>query len=113
MAGSGVFAGVGFSGQYANGPIPATTTTTIAWHSEVNVGVGLGGSGSLDIAPSGSSVGGYSGRLPGGRVGLAVGAAAGTGVSTTTTVPSMTFRDMLKSIPGVGKIIPNATNKGC
>ena len=101
MVGTGVFAGIGISAQYANSQIPAAMTSTSSWHSEINVGVGLGGSGSIDIAHSGSSVGGYSGRFPGGRVGFAVGLAAGTGVSTTSTVPSLTIREMLESIPGV------------
>ena len=44
MVGTGIYGGVGISGQVGGGTIPSGITTTDTWHSELNVGGGIGGS---------------------------------------------------------------------
>jgi hypothetical protein len=113
MVGTGIFAGVAFSGQYADGAISPVPTSTRALHSEINVGAGYGGSASLDIGLSGTSVAGYDTRLPGGRIGFAAGAAAGIGLSTISTIPGRTIRQTLQSVPHLRNYVSDSTAKDC
>lgn len=99
FVGAGVFAGVGIGVAGGQGSVPDGITSTTTIHSEVNVGAGLGGSASFDLAADGTlGAGGYAGNLPGGRLGVGLGAAAGVGVSTITSVGAPTLRDLLRSL---------------
>ena len=90
IVGTGTYAGwsVTFSGS--NGSIPDYVNSTMAFHNETNIAVGVGGGYSFDVAPDGStSVSGYRGGLGGG-------AASGVGGSLTTTVPLFTIGQLLQ-----------------
>jgi hypothetical protein len=52
---AGGFIGVGLSGQYAGGAVPAEINTTTAVHIEGNVGAGVAGGFTVDMPIDGDS----------------------------------------------------------
>ena len=98
MVGSGVYAGWGVSGQAGPGAVGPESSVGLTSHSELNVGVGMGGSLVVDQTLGGIEAGGYQGRLPFGRVGVGRGVAAGTGVAVNATQPTMTIRELWNSL---------------
>lgn len=72
MVSAGIFAGLGFTAQGGEGAVSRCLSLTTTLHGEVNVGEGISASASVDIplTKGGSpGIGGYHGRLPGGRLG--------------------------------------------
>jgi hypothetical protein len=95
--GSGIYAGWSATFSGSQGSIPDYISSTGALHTEGNFGVGVGGGYSVDLTDGSASVSGYRG-------GLGVGAAAGLGGSTTTTVPLFTIGELLQFL---GVLAPN------
>jgi hypothetical protein len=110
MVGTGIYGGVGVSAQGGGGAISSGISTTESWHSEASLGVGGGATAGFDVALNGQMAGGgYHGRLPLGRLGFGVGAAAGTGIGSSSTVGSGSLRDLLNwASQNIGVPLPGA-----
>lgn len=100
MVSAGAFLGVGLSGQYGGGAVPAGINTTNVVHIEGNLGAAVSGGFTVDIPldGSGTAIGGAADRIRLFKAGAGVGAALGVGVGTMTTIGTPTLRDLLRHI---------------
>ncbi|MGE3667476.1 MAG: RHS repeat domain-containing protein, partial [Steroidobacteraceae bacterium] len=98
LLGTGIYGGFGITAQGGPGNIAQGWSTSTAFHSEVNFGAAASGSLSVDIPSQGpASAGGWSSRLPGGRIGVGLGFAVGAGPSGTLSYASPSLRQAINA----------------
>lgn len=106
LVGLGGFLGVGVSLQGGPGAISGGLTTALGVHGEVDVGTPpspVSFSVTGDWFPgSGGDIGGFHSALPGGRLGVGIGAFGGIGPTSQVTFGLPSLRDLINF--GAGKL---------